>query len=122
MSELPLQPIYTDKNGTLRFKENAIVQYLLESSSSDLNQLALMNFNNADWTQFASLIGYSLGGFADLSYVSDEVYGAAEQMSKGVSELDARNAVLREQLDGIRKGLKISVSHAFKTHPGDLEV
>jgi len=68
----PIQPIAPDKNGTMRFKENAIVSYLLDNGPFDMNQLARLPFSNEDWEQFAQLIGYSLSGFGELSYVSDD--------------------------------------------------
>lgn len=118
---MPLQPVYRDEHGTLRFKENAIVRYLLDNGGIDLNKLAMLHFNQADREQFASLIGYSLGGFDELSYVGDEASMAAERMANGETECEARNAALREQLEGIRKGLKEAVPHAFRIHPDDLE-
>lgn len=118
---MPLQPIYKDEHGTLRFKENAIVSYLLNNGGIDMNKLAMLHFNQADREQFAALIGYSLSGFSELSYVSDEAYATAEKMAEGETECEARNAALREQLEGIRKGLKETVPHAFRIHPDDLE-
>ena len=113
--KMPLQPI---KNG--RFIQNSIVRMLLDDGPIDLNRIACMKFTDAEREQFAQLIGYSLGGFSELSYVSDETYEAAEKASKGVNELEARNAVLRETLEEIRRGLKIAVSAAFRIHPDDL--
>lgn len=79
----PLQPIVTDDNGTKRFKENAIVRFLKENSSLDLNALSKLPFPREDWEQFAQLIGYSVSGFLDLSYVSDETADAvAKEMDK----------------------------------------
>lgn len=43
-----------------------------------MNDLACMEFSQEDREQFAQLIGYSLSGYGDLSYVSDESYDAAE--------------------------------------------
>ncbi len=117
-----LQPVYTDKHGVLRFKDNAIVRYLLDNGGIDMNDLALVQFTQSDREQFASLIGYSLSGFSELSYVSNEVYETAEKMAEeGTTEIEARNVVLREQLDGVRKGLKEIVPHVFRIHPDDLE-
>ena len=113
--KMPLQPI---RNG--RFVPNKIVRMLLDTGTVDLNKIACMNFTREEQEQFAQLIGYSLGGFSELSYVSDETYEAAEKASKGVNELEARNAVLRETLEEIRRGLKIAVSAAFRIHPDDL--
>lgn len=68
----PIQPLVTDKNGVIRFKENAIVTYLLEKGGIDMNALAMEDFTQEDREQFTMLIGYSVGGFCDLSYASDE--------------------------------------------------
>lgn len=80
MSEVPthpLQPLVTDDEGTVRFKQNAIVRFLLDNAKYDLNVLSTMPFSQEDWIQFAQLIGYSLCGFSELSYVTDEAYDAA---------------------------------------------
>ena len=82
---LPIQPLYKDKAGTVRFRANKIVQFLLDAGPFDLNQLAVMPFNKADREQFAQLIGYSLSGFGELSYVSDETYKRAEREARKVN-------------------------------------
>jgi hypothetical protein len=78
----PLQPLITDSHGVLRFKANAIVNHLLDSARqagvADMNKLAILPFSQEDREQFAQLIGYSLSGFGELSYVSDDTYAAAE--------------------------------------------
>ena len=113
---MPLQPI----KGR-RFVPNRIVELLLEKAPIDLNEIAEMDFTDQERMQFAQLIGYSVGGFCELSYVDDETYGAAEKASNGADELEARYSELREQLDEIRKGLKIASGAAFRIHPDDLE-
>ena len=75
--EHPIQPIVRDSHGTVRFKENAIVRYLLDNGGIDMNKLATLPFCQNDREQFAQLIGYSLSGFGDLSYVSDRTYERA---------------------------------------------
>jgi hypothetical protein len=42
-----------------------------------MNKLALMKFSDEDREQFAQLIGYSLSGFSELSYVTDKTYKTA---------------------------------------------
>lgn len=74
----PLQPLVTDDSGVVRFKSNAIVSKLLDDGPFDMNALARMDFTQADREQFAQLIGYSLSGFGELSYVRDETYNAAQ--------------------------------------------
>jgi hypothetical protein len=75
----PIQPLVTDKQGVLRFKANAIVRFLLDAGPYDLNKLALMPFSDEDRRQLAQLIGYSLSGYGELSYVSNSAYMAADQ-------------------------------------------
>jgi len=68
----PMQPFVSDDTGTVRFKQNNIVNYLLDNGGINLNDLAIITeFSQDDWTQFAQLIGYSLCGFHELSYVPD---------------------------------------------------
>jgi hypothetical protein len=72
----PIQPFVIDDKGVVRFKENAIVRTLMDYARKgkklDLNDIAGMEFSQDDECQFAQLIGYSLGGYHELHYVSDE--------------------------------------------------
>ena len=77
MAKHPVQPLEQDSEGKLRFKQNKIVRFLKDTSQYDLNKLAVMPFDQEDWEQFAQLIGYSLDGFSELSYVSDETFKRA---------------------------------------------
>ena len=87
-----LQPIALDKEGTARFKVNAIVRLLLDDGKYDMNRLALLPFSKSDREQFAQLIGYSVGGFNELSYVSDAAAIAANEV---VEKLGGPNAEVR---------------------------
>lgn len=95
----PIQPL-VEVDGVLRFKANAIVRHLLDTHPScDMNALASLDFRNEDRVQFAQLIGYSLGGYGELtSYVSDEAYEAAQQMANGLDQRDAIIAALEIKL------------------------
>ncbi len=73
----PIQPLIEDECGIHRFKKNAIVRHLLDVGPFDMNQLACLPFSDEDREQFAQLIGYSLSGFSELDYVSDETYERA---------------------------------------------
>ena len=85
----PMQTIVLD-NGTPRFQENKIVRYLLDivrhKGICDMNQLAILPFDNGDREQFAQLIGYSVSGFLELSYVSDEAVAVAEKVIRDSSK------------------------------------
>jgi hypothetical protein len=70
----PMQPIILDAHGVARFQANPIVKYLLEHGGLDLNDLAIAKHRTGGWTKqdeahFAQLIGYSVSGWGDLSYV-----------------------------------------------------
>jgi len=78
----PIQPLEKDEHGTVRFKSNAIVQHLLDAGHCDMNHLAVMSFSQEDREQFAQLIGYSLSGYSELSYVRDDSYEAASKMAE----------------------------------------
>lgn len=118
----PIQPLSKDESGVIRFKKNAIVAYLLDAGPFDMNQLALMPFSSEDREQFAQLIGYSLSGFGELSYVSDETYNAAELMANpGMTEDKARIYSLEKMLSEARIGVKRAAISLFKIHPDDLE-
>ena len=93
-TERPLQPIYLDSQGIARFRENSIVRFILDNGTNDMNRLARLDFTDEDREQFAQLIGYSVSGFGDLSYVSPETVAAAdaivEQLLNG---LDTANRI-----------------------------
>lgn len=74
----PIQPLYTDSDGAVRFKENAIVRFLLDAGPFNMNHIAEREFTVEDREQFAQLIGYSLCGFGELSYARGETYARAE--------------------------------------------
>ncbi|SAL03042.1 hypothetical protein AWB78_06488 [Caballeronia calidae] len=73
----PLQHVYVDDAGEPRFQKNAIVEYLLTHGSIRFDQILLMDFSLADREQIAQQLGYSVRGFSDLHWVSEEADRAA---------------------------------------------
>lgn len=121
MSHQPMQPLYKDDHGTIRFRENKIVQYLKDNGGIDMNHLAVQGFPQEDREQFAQLIGYSLSGFSELGYVRNDTYDAACKMSEdGLTEEEARIRSLEETLKEIRKHARELACSAFGIHPDDL--
>jgi len=120
----PIQPLYKDEHGLVRFKENKIVRQLLDFASSrgmSLNDIAMRDYSQEDRVQFAQLIGYSLSGFGTLSYVDNDTYEAAALMKYDVlDEKDARIQALTEKLDGVRETMRELVPQLFNIHPDDL--
>jgi hypothetical protein len=81
---LPMQPVVKDEHGAVRFKANPIVRYLLDNGGINLSQIGMQDFTDEDRAQFAQLIGYSVSGYGELSYVSDESYDAASALVEKV--------------------------------------
>ena len=107
MSRQPMQPIVVDSIGHYRFKENHIVRRLLDAGGISLNDIATWNMSNGDKKQFAQLIGYSLSGYGELSYIKDEDYETAYQVATtGLDEEEVKLLVLERKLEEIRKKLK----------------
>lgn len=79
MKKHPMQPVYLDDHNIARFKPNKIVQFLLDAGPFDMNKIALMEFSKGDREQFAQLIGYSVSGYGDLSYVSSKSVVKADE-------------------------------------------
>ena len=117
----PMQPLAYDEKGVLRFKPNAIVQYILDNGGTDLNKITCLPFSKEDRQQFAQLIGYSLGGYSSLSYVDNESYETAEKIfNEGLSEDKARIAYLEGELKALRDALQVPMARLFEKHPDDL--
>jgi hypothetical protein len=74
------------ESGFIRFRENAIVRFLLDAGPYDMNALAMMPFSDAERERFAQLIGYSVRGYGELSYVSDTAYERAEAARKALED------------------------------------
>lgn len=87
--EEPMQPVGVDQYGTHRFLENRIVRDMLEFSRPrgfGLNEMASKaasgDYSRSEQEQFAQLIGYSVDGYADLSFVSNKSADRAIALSE----------------------------------------
>lgn len=118
----PIQPLEIDDHGVIRFKQNKIIGYLFESGKLSLNDIACMPFDQNDREQLWQLLGYSLSGYGDLSFVSDETYNAARLMfdENVVDSRDARIASLEHELFMIRSTLKGPIARLYGIAPEDL--
>lgn len=91
----PTQPLVRDARGVVRFRPNPIVQLLFDNGPFDMNKLATMGFSDEDRAHFAQLIGYSVSGWGDLSYVAD---GCPDLLA----EVDKQAEALRDEADAPR--------------------
>ena len=95
MSELPMQPLVWDKE-VIRFRENRIVRRLLDEGGINLNDIALWeDVSREERAQFAQLIGYSVSGFGDLEYASDEFLDEADRQAEAMGQF--RDAILAKE-------------------------
>lgn len=116
----PIQPLEFDTNNVLRFKPNMIVTKLLKEGPFTMNDFCV-GFSDEDKIQFAQLIGYSLSGFSELSYVDDATYDAVHQMyTMGISESDARIYTLEDKLKIVQDNLKPIIISLFNIPEEDL--
>ena len=82
----PMQPLEQDKDGVIRFKENRLVRFLLDSHpNQNLNSLSIRDqqgeCNKGDYTQFMQLIGYSVSGYGDLSTSPKKIVKKADKLA-----------------------------------------
>jgi len=90
-----------------RFVMNAIVQRLLDDGPFNMTQIARWHVPIEDRVQFAQLIGYSLCGFAELSYVDTDTADAAFAADDG--EPDPIAASLRAKLEAILREIRCAM-------------
>ena len=74
----PMQPVYLDKDGVARFKANAVVDWLFRSNGMDLNRIPTDALDVGDVEVFWQMLGYSVSGYGDLSFVRDETVARAD--------------------------------------------
>jgi len=124
----PIQPVVRDKHGVLRFKSNILVAALLEHGQKHgfgLNELAGKYFEREhidDWLQLCQLIGYSVSGAGDLSYMDDGTYSAVLTMiDEGLTEKDARIASLEHELFMLKSALREPIARLYGIHLDDLK-
>lgn len=65
---LPMQPIHIATDGCVRFVTNPLVRHLLDHGGLTMNDLVLVDATDAERSQFAQLIGYTVSDWGGLSY------------------------------------------------------
>jgi hypothetical protein len=97
----PMQPIYLDENGTPRFRNNAIVRRLIDEKIFSLQDIAawLEDVPVEDVEQFWQLLGYSISGYGDLSFVRPEILARVNAKAKALIEESKRDHVRVEVTD-----------------------
>ena len=124
MTELkhPFQPVYKDDNGTLRFKGNAIVEWLISEGSLNMNAIAKKTFSREDRAHFAQLIGYSVYGWSELGYVNNNDYDTIREIidNTELSSKDAELEMLRKKIRTLTGLIRDLTCKVFNIAPEDL--
>lgn len=121
----PVQPVYEDDQGVIRFKPNLIVKDLLTSGVVDLNKLA-GKYSKCDISQLNQLIGYSVDSWWYLSTTSqmDKVKARMqEERRKDLLSIDGEVNYLRKK-DGIIpiEGIEVATEQVQFELPIELPV
>jgi len=78
----PMQPIGLDDGDVPRFKANAIVKWLFDTDKINLNEIVYKEgFSPEDLAQFWQLLGYSVSGYGDLSFIPQEITDEADRIA-----------------------------------------
>ena len=77
-AEHPTQPLVL-VNGVVRFKGNKIVERLFEERVIDLNKIVGWDLPAEDFEQFWQLLGYSVSGYGELSFIRPETVERADK-------------------------------------------
>jgi hypothetical protein len=88
--KFPLQPIYKDEHGVYRFRANEITRWLVDSHKATLNTIMSRHTSKASQEQFAMLIGHSVEGFYELSYVREKT---RRRVEKALKEFQRKEAI-----------------------------
>lgn len=84
MPRHPMQPVVLGEDGVARFKINRIVRALLDTGKLNMNDIAVLDFPLEDRIQFVQLIGYSVSGAGDLSYMPADLIAEADCQAEGL--------------------------------------
>jgi hypothetical protein len=85
-----MQPIYLDPRGVIRFKANAIIRKFFcrddeqMSRMISLNDIHVEDFPIEDVEQFWQLLGYSVSGYGDLSFVRKKTVALADRKAEAL--------------------------------------
>jgi hypothetical protein len=77
-----MQPLVIDDQGVVRFKQNKIVRALLDTGKLNMNDIAVLDFPLEDMVQFVQLIGYSVSGAGELSYMPEDLIAKADEQAE----------------------------------------
>jgi len=113
-NDFPDQPIVWAEDDVIRFRGNSIVRHLLDNGPFDMNTLATLSASIEDRAQFAQLIGYSVSGYGDLSYVPAEVISRCDVKAEELCE--KREKKLKLTFDDLERGQRFALRENNTNH------
>lgn len=77
----PMQPIAIDEEGVARFRKNDVVDWLATKIDLDCVATAAhrFGFDPYDVAQFWQMLGYSISGYGELSFIPKSVVRKADE-------------------------------------------
>lgn len=77
-----MRPIIKDSRGVVRFKANAIVNWIVSSGRLNLNDIFLDGYSIEDIEEFWQLMGYSVSGYGELSFIREKTAAVADAIAE----------------------------------------
>lgn len=86
----PRQPIGVDERGTVRFKPNAVLRWLVDNKHVNLNAIDPDDFPPGDVKQFWQLLGYSVSAWGSLDFVDLKTARACDKAAAKLADEEAK--------------------------------
>ena len=77
-----MRSIIKDSRGVIRFKANAIVNWIVSSGRLNLNDILLDEYSIEDIEEFWQLMGYSVSEYGELSFIREETVAVADAIAE----------------------------------------
>lgn len=114
-----MQPVVRADSGVARFKSNAIVHWMLAFGRMglpfDLNAILSEEFSTEDLEQLVQLLGYSLQGFEELSFVRQESVFKARAGESNLEEREQTITQLEQRLSSAER-LAVGLAELVARH------
>ena len=87
-----MQPIAPDSHGVARFRENDVIRWLVDVKGVNLNEVSRVaqteEFDRYDVAQFWQMLGYSVSGYGDISFIPKSVVEKADSKVEEMRKKD----------------------------------
>lgn len=117
-----MRSIELDALGTARFRKNTIVAWLVENGHVSLNSI-IENSPKGGWPQedieeFWQMLGYSVSGYGDLSFIRPETVEAADKIVENLIN-HVETPPLISQEEAFQRAVKAGMWDGLVSKPED---